>query len=53
MFGRLSKADQDLLEKDGGRMTDKQKVKLMKKYGWYAEGMHPDSTTFHANGTKI
>ena len=53
MFGRLSKADQDLLMKDGGRMTDKQKVKLMEKYGWFKEGMHPDSTTFDANGTKV
>ena len=53
MFGGLSKADQDLLMKDGGRMTDKQKVKLMEKYGWYAKGMHPDKITFHANGTIV
>ena len=38
--------------KDGGRMTDKQKVKLMEKYGWYTKGMHPDSTTFGPDGNK-
>ena len=31
MFGRLSKTDQSLLTKNGGRMTDKQKVRLLEK----------------------
>jgi len=53
MFGRLSKTDQSLLTKNGGRMTDRQKVQLLEKYGWYTEGMHPDLTTFDADGNKV
>ena len=53
MMATFSKADQELVKEGGGRMSDKQRVQLMKKNGWYAEGMHPDSTTFDANGTKV
>ena len=51
MLATFSKADQARIR--AGGMNDKQKVDMSAKYGWYAEGMHPDSTKFHANGTKI
>ena len=51
MIATFSKADQARIMSGG--MNDKQKVDMSAKYGWYAEGMHPDSTTFDANGTKI
>ena len=50
MMATFSKADQELVKEGGGRMSDKQRVQLMKKNGWYAEGMHPDSTTFGPDG---
>ena len=52
MFGRLSEADKKLVMKDGRSINHKQKVELMEKYGWYEEGMHPDSTTFGPDGNK-
>ena len=52
MFGQLSDADKKLLMEGGGGMNDKQRVQLMEKYNWYLEGMHPDSTTFGADGKK-
>ena len=49
----FSKADQALVKEGGGRMNDKQRVELMKKYGRYNKGMHPDSTMFGADGNVL
>ena len=51
MLASFSEADQALVMAGGSR-NDKQRVELMAKYGWYNVGMHPDSTTFGADGKK-
>jgi len=50
MIATFSKADQELVKEGGGRINDKQRIEMSAKYGWYAEGMHPDSTTFGPDG---
>ena len=51
MIATFSEADKGRIMRGG--MNDKQMVDMAARNGWYAEGMHPDSTKFHANGTKI
>ena len=51
MIATFSEADKGRIMRGG--MNDKQMVDMAARNGWYAEGMHLDSTTFDANGTKV